>query len=89
MAEHSLILSNRRNMEISGVNNVNTFDEEEIILETSMGHLIILGQELHISMLNLDEGKVNIEGNVISIEYKAQGTDIKAKGKNILSRLLK
>ncbi len=89
MAEHSLILSNRRNMEISGVNNVNTFDEEEIILETSMGCLIILGQELHISMLNLDEGKVNIEGNVISIEYKAQGTDIKAKGKNILSRLLK
>jgi len=40
-------------------------------------------------MLNLDEGKVALEGNVNSIEYKAQGTDIKAKGKNILNRLLK
>ncbi len=89
MSEHSLKLNNRKSMELSGVNNVNTFDEEEIILETDLGFLYILGKELHINMLNLDEGKVALQGEINSLEYKAQGTDIKAKGKNILNRLLK
>ena len=89
MSDHYLKLTNRKNMELTGVSRVNTFDEEEIILETVMGYLNILGEELHISMLNLDEGKLTIEGNIASIEYKAQGTDIKARSKNILNRLLK
>lgn len=89
MADHSIKLVNRQNMEIAGVNNVNTFDEEEIVLETNMGYLFIQGEELHITMLNLDEGKVALEGTVESMIYKNQGTDIKARGKNILNRLLK
>lgn len=89
MGDHSLTLVNRNNMQLSGIKNVNTFDEDEIVLETGLGYLCILGQGLHVSMLNLEEGKVALEGNVNSVEYKAQGTDIKAKGKNILNRLLK
>lgn len=89
MANHSFTLINRTNMQLSGVKNVNTFDEDEIILETELGFLCILGQELHVSMLNLEQGKVALEGTVNIVEYKAQGTDIKAKGKNILNRLLK
>lgn len=89
MSEHSLNLSNRKNMELTGVNNVSTFDEEEIILETDLGFLYILGKELHINMLNLDEGRVDLQGEINSLEYRAQGTDIKARGKNILNRLLK
>jgi sporulation protein YabP len=57
MSEHSLLLLDRRTMEISGVINVNTFDEEEIILETVMGYLYVQGEELHVSMLNLEQGK--------------------------------
>ncbi len=89
MSEHSLLLLDRKTLEISGVENVNTFDEEEIILETMMGYLYVLGEQLHVSMLNLDQGKVVVEGNIINIEYKREGKDIKARGKNILSRLLK
>lgn len=89
MADHSLTLVNRSNMQLSGIKNVNTFDEDEIILETELGYLCILGQELHVSMLSLEQGKVALEGKVNSVEYRAQGTDIKAKGKNILNRLLK
>jgi sporulation protein YabP len=76
-------------MEISGVINVNTFDEEEIILETVMGYLYVQGEELHVSMLNLEQGKVVVEGSIINIQYKKEGKDIKTRGKNILSRLLK
>jgi len=89
VADHSLTLVNRNNMQLNGVKNVNTFDEDEIVLETELGYLCILGQGLHVSMLNLEEGKVALEGNVNSVEYKAQGADIKAKSKNILNRLLK
>ncbi|MDD3023135.1 MAG: sporulation protein YabP [Syntrophomonadaceae bacterium] len=89
MADHTVKLSNRRNMELSGVNNVINFDEEKIILQTAEGYLYIIGQELHITALNLDEGKVALEGNVDSMEYKALGADIKVRGKNILNRLLK
>ncbi len=89
MSEHSIKLSNRRKMELTGVSKVNTFDDEEIILETSMGYLNIVGQEMHISMLNLDEGRLMIEGSITGIEYKAQGSDLKTKGKSILNRLIK
>ncbi len=89
MSEHSLLLLDRRTMEISGVENVNTFDEEEIILETVMGYLYVQGEQLHVSMLNLEQGKVVVEGSIINIQYKKEGKDIKTRGKNILSRLLK
>ncbi len=89
MSEHSLLLVDRNTLEISGVQKVNTFDEEEIILETVMGYLYVQGEQLHVSMLNLDQGKVVVEGNIINMEYKPEAKDIKARGKNILSRLLK
>lgn len=89
MSTHSITLNNRSNMELTGVNNVNTFDEQEIILETSLGHLFIIGEGLHITMLNLEEGKVALEGGINSVEYKSAGVDLKTKSKNVLSRLLK
>lgn len=89
MAEHIVAMQNRKNVQLAGIKNVITFDEEEVILETEMGYLAILGEELHVTMLNLEEGKVALAGNVRSMEYKEQSTDIKARGKSILNRLLK
>lgn len=89
MAEHSIILLNRKNVQLAGIKNVITFDEDEIILESEMGFLTILGEELHVTMLNLEQGKVALAGNVRSMEYKEQSSDIKARGKSILNRLLK
>ena len=89
MAEHSLSLANRQRMELTGVTNVISFEEQEIILATTLGYLAIVGEELHINALNLDDGKVAIQGNVNNIGYKPQGVDIKAKGKNMLGRLFK
>lgn len=89
MAEHSLNLANRQRLELSGVTNVVTFDEDEIVLATNLGYLSINGEELHINMLNLDAGQVAIQGTVNNMAYKAQGTDLKAKGKSMFNRLLK
>lgn len=89
MGEHSVTMQNRKNVQLAGIKNVITFDEDEVILETEMGYLEILGTELHVTMLNLEQGKVALAGNVRSMEYKEQSTDIKARGKSILNRLLK
>ena len=89
MAEHSVTLQNRKNMQLAGIKNVITFDEDEVVLESEMGYLAISGEDLHVTMLNLEEGKVALAGNIRSMEYKDQSTDIKARGKSILNRLLK
>lgn len=89
MAEHSLQLLDCKVMELTGVNHVNNFDEQQIILETVFGYLYIVGVELHITRLNLDEGKVDIQGKIVSLEYKAQGEDFKTKGKSLINRLFK
>ena len=89
MAEHSIHLINRKNVEMGGVNKVISFDEDEILFETNMGCLAIHGEDLHIVQLNLDNGEVEVEGSVNSLEYKPQGTDFKVKGKNVLNRLFK
>lgn len=89
MSEHSVTLSGRNQMSLSGVKNVSTFDEDQVILETSLGYLYIGGQDLHVTMLNLDQGQVALEGSINSLEYKELGSDIKTKGKSILNRLLK
>ncbi|MEQ8201855.1 MAG: sporulation protein YabP [Syntrophomonadaceae bacterium] len=89
MAEHSLTMDNRQKLHLSGITNVIAFDEEEIVLETSQGYLFINGADMHITMLNLDQGQVAIQGNINNLGYKAQGTDLKTKGKNVLNRLLK
>lgn len=89
VTDHSLRLINRNQLEMSGVVNVNTFDEKEIILETIMGFLVITGDHLHITLLNLEEGKVAVEGAVTSMDYQNQGSNVKARSRNILQRLLK
>ncbi len=89
MAEHSLTMEDRQRLQLSGITNVIAFDEEEIVLEISQGYLSISGADMHITMLNLDQGQVAIQGNINNLGYKAQGIDLKSKGKNVLNRLLK
>jgi sporulation protein YabP len=89
MTGHIINMTDRKSIELSGIINVVNFDEEEIILETVMGYLEIGGQELHITMLNLDNGKIAVMGSINQLVYKPQGTNIKNKGKTILNRLLK
>ena len=53
---HKLILNNRRTCNLTGINDVLSFDENEIILETEQGMLMIKGNELHVNRLMLDKG---------------------------------
>lgn len=85
---HKMVLNGRRTCNLTGVNDVLSFDVNEIILETDMGMLMIKGNELHVNRLTLEKGEVDIEGKVDSFTYSEQ-TSLGAKGESLLSRLFK
>ena len=85
---HNLILENRKKLSVSGIEEVESFNEEEIILRTSEdGVLVIKGEDLHINKLSVDTGDVSIAGEVSAMDYIDRST--KAKGPGLLSRLLR
>ena len=85
---HNLILENRKKLSVSGIEEVESFNEEEIILRTSEdGVLVIKGEDLHINKLSVDTGDVNITGEVSAMDYIDRSP--KSKGPGLWSRLLR
>ncbi len=89
MQAHGLTLTNREILEATGVTFVSSFDDHEVLLDTTHGPLCLRGEELHISQLSLDEGKVVVQGKLVMIEYKPMGRSMKGKGKSLVERILK
>lgn len=82
---HSIIIEDRRNVSISGVTDVESFDEETVILMTDLGELVIKGFGLHISRIDVVSGDLALEGEIYSIAY----SDNQAVGGGFLSRLFR
>ncbi len=84
-SSQNVILENRRNMSVSGVKDVDSFDENAVALFTELGSMLISGSDLHISRLNIENGEVIINGTIDSIVYRGDN----AKKGNFLQRLMK
>ncbi len=85
---HKLVLLERKHLALEGVKQVGTFNESEVDLDTTLGYLCLKGANLHITQLNLDEGKLTVEGYISAIEFnenKMPGN----KGRGLLNRILK
>ncbi len=65
----TLTLDNRERLSVSGVVDVESFNEESIIAVTDIGVLVIRGTDLHINKLNLDSNELVVEGDIFSMEY--------------------
>ncbi len=78
--DHDVILKGRRHLDITGVKQVESFDNEEFLLETVMGFLSVRGQNLHMKNLNVEQGIVSIEGKVFDLIYLDQNQQDKSKG---------
>lgn len=85
--EHDVMMKGRKNLEISGVKQVESFDNEEFLLETVMGFLVIRGQNLQMKNLDVDKGIVSIKGKVFDLSYIDDHHGEKAKG--FFSKLFK
>ena len=66
---HNLILKGRKDLSISGVLDVDSFDESTVVAYTELGELTIKGQNLHINKIDLDSGDLELEGNIGCLEY--------------------
>jgi len=89
-SEYVLNLVNREKMQITGVNNVASYDEAEIIIQTVLGVLVVKGEGLHITNLNLEEGKLTVDGYVNKLEYpEDKGAKLRDRSKGIFSRLIR
>lgn len=68
-ANQNLILENRRSLVISGITDVDSFDERAICLYTQLGELTIQGKELHIDSMSVETGDMTVTGDIWSIIY--------------------
>lgn len=83
---HGLTLINRGHAEITGVTDVDCFNEQVVVLATTLGTMTISGSGLNISHLNQEEGRLIVDGEFEAIEYS--GKTRAAKG-GFLGRLLR
>ena len=85
--DHDIVMRGRRVLDITGVKQVESFDNEEFLLETVMGFLAIRGQNLQMKNLDVEKGIVSIKGKVFDIVYLDEQHAEKAKG--FFSKLFK
>ena len=67
---HKLQLNERRQLTMTGVTEVVSFDEGAVILQTSLGALIVQGRELQLKTLSLEGGQVAVDGNISALTYE-------------------
>lgn len=84
---HNIILEDRKMLSISGVNDIDSFDENVVILFTEMGELTVKGSNLHISKLNVDTGELTMDGDISALFYN-EGTQKKSTG-SLFSKMFK
>ena len=66
---HKIVLVNRTSLQTTGVEDVLSFDTNEIVMHTEDGLLMVRGEDLHVNHLSLDKGEVHIDGHVDSLIY--------------------
>ena len=71
--KHTFSLDERQRAVITGVKDVCSFDENEIVLRLEDSDMVIGGQELHVGRLLLEEGRLDVRGKVDRIAYEVPG----------------
>ncbi len=67
---HSLTLSERQKLTMTGVTEVVSFDENTAVLRTDLGTLVIQGRDLQLKTLSADGGNIAVEGTVTALSYE-------------------
>ena len=85
---HGISLAERKNVVVTGVKKIESFDNEEFLMDTSLGFLTIKGSELEIIKLDTYQGNVSIKGKIDSLSY-ADTNMSKNKEESFLGKLFK
>ena len=85
---HGISVIERKNIIVTGVKKIDNFDNEEFLMETTMGYLIVKGEDLELIKLDTMQGNVSIKGLIKSFTYAEEGKT-KDKENSIFNRLFK
>ncbi|MBR3255321.1 MAG: sporulation protein YabP [Clostridia bacterium] len=84
----NLILENREKLSISGVNDVLSFDDQVVMVETELGLLTVKGENLKINKLSIDTSEVIVEGEINYLAYTEKNAD-RGKQQSLISKIFK
>lgn len=84
---HRVLLENRKKAVITGVQEIHSFNENEVLLLSEAGKILLKGEQLHVRKLNLEKGDAEVEGRVDSISYLTRNAH--KKDESILKRMFR
>lgn len=84
----NLILENREKLSITGVNDVLSFDDQVIIVDTELGMLTVKGENLRVNKLSIDTSEVIVEGQISYLSYSDKQQD-RDKSGGFISKIFK
>lgn len=84
---HKVVIDSRSKIIITAVEDVDSFNENEVILLTNHGFITVTGEDLHIAKLNLEDGTLVVDGKIQSVDY-ADHEEQRAK-RGVFSKMFK
>ena len=83
----NIVLENREKLNVTGVLDVLSFDDQIVILETELGLLTVKGENIRINKLSLDTSEVTLEGEIAQLSYSEK--DVAEKSGGFLNKIFK
>lgn len=84
---HRVLLENRKKAVITGVQEIHSFNENEVLLLSEAGKILLKGEQLHVRKLNLEKGDAEVGGRVDSLSYLTRNAH--KKDESILKRMFR
>lgn len=84
----NIVLENREKLNVSGVNDVLSFDDQVVMIDTELGLLTVKGENIRINKLSLDTSEVVLEGTISYLAYSDKDLE-KNKNSSLLSKIFK
>lgn len=84
----NIVLENREKLNVSGVNDVLSFDDQVVMIYTELGLLTVKGENIRINKLSLDTSEVIVDGEISSLTYSQKAPE-KNGGTSLLSKIFK
>lgn len=85
---HTCYLQNRAAVTLTGVQEVVSFDENQVVVDTDLGLLTLKGKELHVSRLTVEKGEADVDGQIDSLVYSSNEA-YRRSGQSLIARLFK
>ncbi len=85
---HGILIQERKSVEIEGVKKLDSFDQKEFLVDTSMGYVHIKGQNLSLGNMNMERGFLSIQGTIDVVAYVGKGKEQQSK-ESFMKKLFK